>query len=458
MSTKENSIGNQNRELKRELSFRDIFFMSFGGQAPFLSMLTYATAVLLLSLYFSPMVVLIGTIVVLMNGLVVFFLSKRHTETGGYFNYAIKELSRWLGFETGWLYTFYSVLYASGYLAGSAFVLSYVLGVNPLFALLIAFIPASIFLLIGIKPSARYAIFAAAMEIVVLVGVIIVTLSVAHFSFYNPLGVPPSASSLFLGILFAIGIPTGYGAITPVSGEVKNAEKNVGRAAIMVILIGGLLEALVLYGIVDAGISTGSLASLTSSSVPVISIMKEYIGPYSIYLLLFAGINDGILGSLAFMTASSRNIYAMSRRKLLPEFLGKLHFKTGTPVIAGIVTIIIASLVLFPSIALFGVFTTFLALGTLSGLGNLAIHLSANFSLLQSLKTAEGKRVLQGSIALAAIAISGFVLVYSIATSVNYVILIFLGYIIIGFLAVESLYGDFSREKHEIMDENGHKI
>ncbi len=434
-----------NSELKRELSFRDIFFMSLGGQAPFLSMLTFATAVLLLAAYFSPLVVIIGTFVVLMNGIVVLLLSRKHTETGGYFNYAIKELSRWFGFETGWMYIFYSILYGSSYLAGSAFILSYVLGIDPVFALLIAFVPTSIFLLVGIKPSARYAIFAASIEIIVLVSVIFVTLDIAHFTFYNPTSSVPSGSSIFLGILFAIGIPTGYGAITPVSGEVKNAEKSVGKAAVMVIIIGGLLEAFVLYGIVDAGIYTGTLSSLTSSTIPIISIMKKYLGPYSIYLLLFAGINDGILGSLAFFTASTRNVYAMSKRNLLPSFVKTLYKKTGTPVMAGIITLVIAGFVLFPSIGFLGAFATFLGLATLAGLGNLAIHLAANFSMLQSLRHTLHKKISQESIVLGAIGISGFIIIYSLITSVTYVILIFLGYMLIGFIAVESIYGNMGK-------------
>ncbi len=430
-----------NSELKRELSFRDIFFMSLGGQAPFLSMLTYATAVLLLSLYFSPLVVIIGTMVVLLNGIVVFFLSKKHTETGGYFNYAIKELSRWFGFETGWMYIFYSILYGAGYLAGSAFILSYVLGINPIFSLLIAFVPASIFLLLGIKPSARYAIFAAGIEIIVLISVIVVSLDIAHFTFYNPVRVIPSGTSLFLGILFAIGIPTGYGAITPVSGEVKNAEKSVGKAVILVIVIGGLLEALVLYGVVDAAIQLGNLSTITSNSIPVIYLLKSFLGPYSEYLLLFAGINDGILGSLAFFTATTRNVYAMSKRKLLPEFISRINKKTGTPFIAGIMTITIAAFILFPAIGTFGAFATFLALGTLAGLGNLTIHLAANFSMLQSLKHTIRKKISQELIVLMAIGISGFIVIYSLSTSVTYVIMIFFGYMVIGFIAVESIYG-----------------
>ena len=339
------------------------------------------------------------------------------------------------------MYIFYSILYGAGYLAGSAFILSYVLGINPIFSLMIAFVPASIFLLIGIKPSARYAVFAAGIEIIVLVSVIVVSLDIAHFTFYNPLQITPSASDLFLGILFAIGIPTGYGAITPISGEVKNAEKSIGKAVVLVIIIGGLLEALVLYGIVDAGIYQGNLSSLTSTSIPVIYLLKTYLGPYSQYLLLFAGINDGILGSLAFFTASTRNIYAMSKRDLLPEFVSKINRRTGTPVVAGILTITIGALVLFPSIGIYGAFATFLALGTLAGLGNLAIHISANFSMLQSLRNSLNKKITQEIIVMTAIGLSGFIVIYSLITSVTYVILIFLGYMIIGFIAVESVYG-----------------
>ena len=215
MSIQTTRVTNKTSRLKRQLEFRDIFFLSLGGQAPFLSMLTYATAVLLLALYFSPMVIIIGTTVVLANGIVVYYLSKRHTETGGYLNYAFKLLSKRSGFETGWIYAFYSILYAGGYLIGSAFVLSYIVGIAAPVAFAIVFIPTSLFLIFGIRPSKHYAVFAGAIELVVLASVVIVSLVISHFVLYNPVSNVPSASVIFLGILFAIGIPTGYGAITP---------------------------------------------------------------------------------------------------------------------------------------------------------------------------------------------------------------------------------------------------
>ena len=430
---------NKTSELKRELNFRDIFFLSLGGQAPFLSMLTYATAVLLLALYFSPIVVIIGTAVVLVNGIVVYYLSKKHTETGGYFNYAFKLLSKRFGFETGWIYTFYSILYAGGYLIGSAFVLSFIVGIPAPVAFAIVFVPSSLFLILGIKPSKHYAVFAASIELVVLVAVIVVSLFISHFVFYNPVSNIPSGSVIFLGILFAIGIPTGYGAITPVSGETKNANKNVGRAALMVIIIGGLLEAFVLYGLVDVGITTHSFRAILSSSVPVITVMRSFLGNYSIPLFLFAGVNDGILGSLAFLTAASRVIYAMSSNRLVHPFFSKISNRSSTPITAVITVILISGIILIPAVLTIDVFVLFLFLGSIAGLANLAVHLTSNFSLLsESLKSAV-RSVRRIGVSLFAIALSGFVLIYSLIGSTDALILVFMGYIIAGFIALEIL-------------------
>ena len=430
-------------QLRREIGLVDLFFMSLGGQAPYLSMLTYATAVLLLALLFAPIVVIIGTVVVLINGLGVYFLSKKHDEEGGYFNYAYKVLSKRFGFETGWIYLFYSLLYAGGYVTGSIFVLTYVVDpffyIPPLLAFAIVFIPTSGFLLYGIKPSVKYAVFSASIELVVLMAIIILSLYYAHFAFYNPFAKIPSPSFIFLGILFAVGIPTGYGAVTPMSGEVKNAKKDVGKAVIMVILIGGLLEAMVLYSLVDLGISSHSFGTIISSSVPVIYIMEKFIGPLTIPLLLFAALNDGILGSLAFLTAFSRTVYSMSSRKLIYSKISTVHKKTGTPVIAGLIAIISSAIILIPALIFINSFVIFLALGSIAGLANLMVHLTANFSLLKSNIIKATRRSVELGISITGIAVSGFVFLYSLFTSDTYIIELILGFVIIGFIIIEML-------------------
>ncbi|WP_337861110.1 APC family permease [Ferroplasma sp.] len=440
INTKNEAINN-GQQLKRTAGLADIFFMSFGGQAPFLSMLTYATAALILTLFFSPIVLIIGTLVVLINGLGVYYLSRKHDEEGGYFNYAYKSLSHRFGFETGWIYLFYSLLYAGGYIVGSIFVLTYVLApfvvIPPVIAFLIVFLPTAAFLLLGIRPSSKYAVFSASLELIVLVFVIIAGLYGAHFMVYNPFTSIPSPSIIFLGILFAIGIPTGYGAITPVSGEVKNAKKNIGKAAIMVILIGGLLESLVLYSLVDYGIASHSFTALITTNVPVITIMNRIAGPLALPLLLFAAINDGILGSLAFLTAFSRNLYAMSERGIISKSISKLHVKTGTPVIAGIITLIATLIIMLPLISLVNAFTIFLALGSIAGLGNLMVHLTANFSLLKVNLIKASRKVREYAVGLTGIIVSGFIFIYSLLTSDTYQIELVLGFIILGFIIIE---------------------
>ena len=91
----------QGKDIKRQLSFSDVFFLSFGGQSPLLSLLTYGAVALSLGGYFAPVIILIGTAVVLVNGLVVNRLSKRFTSLGGYYTYAMNLLSERFGFQTG---------------------------------------------------------------------------------------------------------------------------------------------------------------------------------------------------------------------------------------------------------------------------------------------------------------------------------------------------------------------
>ena len=80
------NIKDVNREsmskLLRSVVFGDIFFMSLRVQAPFFSMLTYATFALTLTLFFSPIVLIIGTLVVIINGTDIYYLLKKAMRKG----------------------------------------------------------------------------------------------------------------------------------------------------------------------------------------------------------------------------------------------------------------------------------------------------------------------------------------------------------------------------------------
>ncbi|EQD47013.1 amino acid permease-associated region, partial [mine drainage metagenome] len=122
--------------------------------------MTYGAVVLALAGFFAPIVLLMATAIVVINGLVILRLSRRFTSTGGYYTYAMRTLSERTGFQTGWMYLFYSILFGSAYVVGAAFVINFVLGVNPVVIVLALSVPAMIFLVTGVSPSAKYAIVA----------------------------------------------------------------------------------------------------------------------------------------------------------------------------------------------------------------------------------------------------------------------------------------------------------
>ncbi|MGC8572771.1 MAG: APC family permease [Caldisphaera sp.] len=441
-------------KLKKGLSFKDLLFLSLGGQAPFLSLLTYATSVILYSFLFSPIIIVFGMLLVLINGIVVSKLSKKYEEGGGYYIYAMYSLTRRLGLETGWMYIFYSSFYGAAYIIGSSFVLHFVFNLNPLLSALIVFIPASTFLIIGIKPSAKYAELSGIIEIIVIAAIFVISIYLSNFHFFNPIQKIPPLGQIAISLLFAIGIPTGYGSITPLSEESINS-KDIGRVVLLVIIIGGLITSLAIYGIIDVGLFKSQLSTILSSTAPLLSLLKTNFGIVGLLIMVYAAISDGILASLSFMLGTSRTVYAMSQRDMLPSVFTWL--RNNEPIMASILTAFIYGIISFLGLATIkNPFYLFLELGALAGLANVFVHLSANFSLIfSSIRELKRRASIISNyairkiinfiltkigdiiIGLVAALFSLIVLIYSLGTVNKIIENLFMGWIIIGFLYAE---------------------
>ncbi|WMT53907.1 amino acid permease [Ferroplasma acidiphilum] len=443
----------QNGELTRHLTFKDVFFLSFGGMSPLLSILTYAAFAITLAGYDAPIVMVIGTLLVLVNGLVVTQLSKRFSSSGGYYTYAFQALSARIGFDTGWMYIFYSILYALAYLTGAIFIIVSVLGISEYYAFLLIIIPSITFLIVGIKLSAKYALYAVAIEISLMVAIVVISFIITKGAAYipNPAVYHISGGDFVLGILFAMGIPTGYGSIAPVSGEVSNPKKVVGRSVISVILIGGTLATLMIYAFANL-ILQNNIVIPTSDKLPVIGIILHNFGKYGIYLYYAAGIatiNDAILALLSFGSAASRTFFRMGYDKSFPSIFAKKV--KDNPIVASLA--VSAIMVALPLLIMhyITVETAFIFLGTISALGGLFIHVSANFSLIR-IGLRRGRRLISRTkkgiysyingfkeviLALVGAIISSIVLVYSAYSTVSWYTLLFLVWIVVGFILSE---------------------
>ncbi|MEM0263148.1 MAG: APC family permease [Saccharolobus sp.] len=433
MSNSSISKTQEKQEPKRHLSFIDIVFLSMGGQSPFLSILTYGLTVFLLVGAFAPIAIILGTLLVLINGLVVYELSKRFTKEGGYYTYVFYSLTKKLGFETGWLYLFYSTTYGVAYIYGASFILYHVLGINPWIAGLGLLSITSLFSIMGIRISTKYAIVTSLLEIGIMTLLAILFIQSTGFHFYNPFSYNINLDGLALAILFGSGIPTGYGSITPISGEAKDARRTVSRAIITVILLGGLLAAFDVYAIGDHLL----FFHIPIQNVDILSLIKNRLGLVTFIFVIFAALNDGILGSLSFLTATSRTIFAMAATDFLPKIFSKFENYRG-PINA--IFLSVAFYFITTIIGLYFITNPFIAfgfMGSVALLASLFVHIASNFSLVRISIRKIRKRVPQLVLGIVAAIFSIYDLIYSMMSSVPIQVYIFMGWIIIGFLVIE---------------------
>lgn len=414
--------------------------MSFGGQAPFISLLTFGTVMIALVGTSGSFAMLIATLTVLFNGLVIYFLTKRFKRGGGYYVFAYYSLTSRLGLNTGWNYILYALSYGGTLLTGGAYVLYSIIStylpyhlpeilLYQWFYTLIVSILASALLLAGVKVSAKYAMIMSIIEILTIIFLSVYFLYESHWYFYNP--IPKTISPRILeAVVFGLGIPTGYGSITPLGYEAES--KTIGKVAIAVLIFGGLLATFFFYSLGAIGFS-GNLTYYLLLKFGIIGSL----------IISFIAINDGVLGGLAYMLADSRTIKAMAEDKVFPNFLAKGE----KPLYAEILVLIIFTLALTLMTYFLGLYLTFTILGAIAGLNNLFVHISANSSLVRIASKRAKKHIHEIIIGILAALISLGVFLYSLPTFNKYIVYLFFGWIILGFIYAEAL--EISKESAE---------
>jgi amino acid transporter len=429
--TSEN-ISIKKHEQSSRLKTLDLFFLSFGGQAPFISLLTFGTVMISIVGTAAAFAMIVATFVVLLNGLVIYFLSLRYKRGGGYYVYALYSLTPRLGLNTGWIYLIYALSYGGTLLAGGAYVmyttLTTIFSTLPSFltqwslALILSLL-ASVLVISGISVSARYARIMSLVEIFAILFLSIIFLYDSGWKFYNP--VPNSITTTLLSaVVFGLGIPTGYGSIAPLGKEAKSTD--IGRAAIAVLLFGGAIATFFFYSLGALGF-TGNL----------IDYLLTRFGIIGLLVMSFIALNDGTLGGMAYILADSRTFSAMAEDGVFPR-LFKKEVK-GKPLYAEIFIAIIFISALTTMTYFMGLLNAFTILGALAGLYNLFIHTSANLSLIRVASKRAKKHVHEIAVGVLATLVSLGVFFYSLPSFEKYIVYLFLGWIILGFFYAEAL-------------------
>lgn len=378
----------------RRLGFLDAFFLSFGGQSVILSLLTYGAFVVALSGYFSPIVVALGTLLVLLNGLVVLRLSNMYTENGGFYNYA-RPLGELVGAHAGWVFAAYTLLYGGAYIVGTAFTLGLALSLDPKIIAAAITLSAVVLVALGVKPSSRYAIASGLLEISLILYFAVGSLVKAHLSAYNPISNVELGGGTPLAILLGASIPTGYGVLAQLSGEVVGAERTVGRAMLLVIVLGGGLACLYIYSLANLAHATG-LSTLTPQDLIALMLgLNSTLKP----VVEFAIISDGVLGGMACLIAATRTLWKMGQDGHLPKLFARLRRGEPANATATLAPIYFAATTL--SLLFADPYQVFTILAVTSIFCLLYVHFLANTSLYKLTRLRRETRF-WGAVALAA--------------------------------------------------------
>ncbi|QKQ99134.1 APC family permease [Metallosphaera tengchongensis] len=410
---------------RTKISPTEVFFLSFGGQSPFISLIAFGTEMILYVGTDSGFAMMVTTLLVMANASVIYSLSKRFTKGGGYYTYALHALTSDLGITTGWMYILYSLSYGGTLMLGGVYVLEQLTGIDPLLLSLLVTIIASAIVIGGVKLSARYAVAVGILEIIAILGLSFYFLFLSGFKFYNPI---PSKlpENLPEAILFGIGIPSGYSSVVSFPEEIQNAAKTVSRTSILVPLLGGGLASLFFY----------SLAAMNFQG-NMVSLLLSLFGTVGGIFIAAIAMSDAVLGGIAYLLAGSRTLFNMAKNQHFTS-LFSIEYK-GQPKVAEVIVSIFVVLTSFFLVRYFGIFTSLGLIAGIAGLSNLYIHMAASVSLARMGRRKPRKHVHEIVFSVFSLVLSSWILFVSFGQLEKYVVYFFLGWIILGFLLAESL-------------------
>ncbi len=149
----------------------------------------------------------------------------------------------------------------------------------------------------------------------------------------TPPGVPLSTTLMLSGAVLTFFAFIGFEDMLNMAEEVKNPERTMPWGMIIAIGIVTLLYIAIAVTAVSV-VPFAQLANTTANGAPFTQITRvtaPWLSPWVFtFITLFAVTNTGLINYIM----GSRLVYGMSRQRLLPAFLGKVHPNRRTPHVA----------------------------------------------------------------------------------------------------------------------------
>lgn len=281
---------------------------------------------------------------------------------GSVYEYTRQLVSPFAGFLTGWMWIISNTFGGAAVSLGFAYYFTAafpVLPANVLAAIVCVAFTALNY--VGVRRSAMLNNGLVAVKLAVLAFFVIYGLFFVDAANFEPF--LPFGSGVLFGTYFIFFAYGGFARAAVIGEEVKDARRNVPRAVLLSLGISTLIY--ILVGIVAVGLVGSS--SLEGSNSPLTLAIGASGNILAIDVISVGGLVATASVLLTAVLGVSRMAFSMARRKDMPNALGKVHERFGTPYVSiWIVGAIMALLVLFVDLTGVVAVSTFALLFTYS--------------------------------------------------------------------------------------------
>lgn len=294
-------------------------------------------------------------VVVLPMALTMGLLSAKYPDAGGVSHFVSKAFNQHIGSLIGWFFLMSVVIGAPVLALTGAGYLCSALGLNDICRLFIAIAILSAGLITnyyGMKITGQIQV-AVVLTIVAVLSVTILG-GLAHINYnnfvpfmpYGWLSVGQAATILFWCFI-------GWEAISHISGEFKNPEKEAVNGAIIAAIVISIIYFLTAFVVVGTHSYGANI-----SDVSLMYIIKTYLGQNGAVIAGFAALFICLAPAIAYIGAASRLAYSLSVTGYAPKLLSNLSKKYNTPIGGlGFLTICFTILILIFSTRLISIST-----------------------------------------------------------------------------------------------------
>lgn len=335
------------QELNRVLKFSDLVIYGLIFMVPIAPFGIYGY-VANISMGMVALAYIIGMSGMIFTAFSYWRMSEAFPISGSVYAYTSRGLGKAVGFVAGWTILSDYILVPALLYVVSAAALGAIIPQVPALVWIVGFILINTVInVIGIEFTAKFNKVVLILELIifvifVVIGIIAVSNGAGDGFTLKPLYDAQNFNlALVMGaVSIAVLSFLGFDGISTLAEETEGGGKTVGKATVAALLMVGVLFVTQTY---VAALVWPDYTTFTNLDTAFYDIANLAGGPKLMWLCSIAtGFAWGIANSLAAQAAISRIIFSMSRDRLLPKALNKVHPKFKTPYVATIFVAIIS--------------------------------------------------------------------------------------------------------------------